>query len=302
MTMFLKAALIHFCYLIIAPFSADAQQSPSESWMQWGKTYPTWVKPIEPFKVIGNIYYVGTQGLSSFLITSSEGHILIDGGLPQNADLIARNIKSLRFDISDVKVLLNSHAHFDHSGGLKALKDKSGARLIASEGDRSALEGGFYLGYEDNNSYAAPPVKVDQVIHDNETVHVGNISITATLTPGHTRGCTSWSMTAVEQKTSYDILFFCGASVAGNSLVPAQYDGIVDDYRRTFEKTREWRPDVLLVNHPFYFNMAEKRAKQIAGNSQAFVDANGFPALIQQLENDFKASLATAHSQQNPAE
>lgn len=302
MTTFLRTALVYFCCLIIAPFSVGAQQSQSAPWDQWSISNPTWVEPMEPFQIIGDIYYVGSKGLSSFLITSGDGHILIDGGLPQNADLIERNINSLGFDIRDVKILLNSHAHFDHSGGLKTLKDKSGAQLIASEGDRSALEGGFYLGFENNRNYTAPPVKVDRTIRDSETVHVGNISLTATLTPGHTKGCTSWSMTAMEQNTPYEVLFFCGASVAGNSLVPAQYDGIVDDYRRTFEKTRDWRPDVLLVNHPFYFNMAKKRAEQIAGNPLAFVDPNEFSVLIQGFENDFKASLATALCQKTPAE
>lgn len=294
MKMFPRAVFTYFCCLIIAPFSAEAQQSQNTPWDQWSISNPTWVEPVEPFRVIGNIYFVGSRGLSSFLITSSKGHILIDGGLPQNANLIAHNIKSLSFDINDVKVLLNSHAHFDHSGGLKALKDMSGARLIASEGDRSALEGGFYLGFENNKNYAAPSVKVDRIIRDKETLHVGDISLTATLTPGHTRGCTSWSMTAMEQNTPYEVLFFCGASVAANSLVPAQYDGIVDDYRRTFEKTRAWRPDVLLVNHPFYFNMDEKRADQVAGNPLAFVDLNEFSMLIQGFERAFEQSYKKA--------
>jgi len=294
MAIFPRAALIYVCCLIVSPFSAGAQQNQSAPWDQWSISNPTWVEAVKPFRIIGNIYYVGSKGLSSFLITSSGGHILIDGGLPQNADLIARNIQSLGFDVSDIIILLNSHAHFDHSGGLNALKGLSGAQLVASEGDRAALEGGFYLGFENNRNFAAPPVKVDRTVRNNETVHVGSISITATLTPGHTKGCTSWNMSAVEQNTAYEVLFFCGASVAGNNLVPAQYDGIVDDYRRTFEKTREWRPDVLLVNHPFYFNMDEKRAEQVAGNPLAFVDPNEFSALIQSFERAFEQSYKQA--------
>lgn len=291
MTLFFKLGLICFWCLIATPFSTAAQEGEPAPWDQWSTAVPAWVEPVEPFRVIGNIYYVGSKGLSSFLVTSDEGHVLIDGGLPQNAELIAHNIHTLGFGIGDVKILLNSHAHFDHSGGLKALKDMSGAQFLASEGDRSALEGGFYLGFEENINYSAPPISVDRIIKDGETVHIGNIALTASLTPGHTRGCTSFSMTASEQGTPYDVLFFCGASVAANRLNPPQYDGIVEDYKYTFDKTLNWQPDVLLVNHPFYFDMAAKRARQIGGDALAFVDKNGFSKLRQVLAHDFEAAL-----------
>ncbi len=295
-----------FSALIIGMFSCSFLLSSTAltkdepaPWEQWAEHNPSWVEKIEPFRVIGNVYFVGSKGLSSFLITSETGHVVIDGGLPQNAPLIIENINELGFDVADVKILLNSHAHFDHSGGLHALKQTSGATLVASEEDCSALEGGFYLGYEDNINYTAPPVKVDQTIGDGETLTTGDIALTAHLTPGHTRGCTSWSMTVQEQKKSYDVLFFCGASVAGNSLVPPQYEGIVEDYKHTFEKTREWRPDVLLVNHPFYFDMIAKRKKQLAGDTFAFVDKGAFPDLMKQFETDFQKSLMNAEKARN---
>lgn len=281
-----------------APLGTTTQsyKTGAPPWMRWGVSYPAWIERIEPFRVIGNIYYVGSKGLSSFLITSDKGHMLIDGGLPQNANLIIENIKELGFDIENVKILLNSHAHFDHSGGLQALKKKSGAQMIANEADRSALEGGFYLGFENNINYTAPPVRVDRLVEDGEVVRLGTTTLTAQLTPGHTRGCTSWTMKAYEEGKPYDVLFFCGATVAGNSLVPPQYEGIVKDYRYTFEKTRNWQPDVLLVNHPFFFNMEEKRARQMDGDTLAFVDRDEFPALISQLEDDFEKSLKKAQA------
>lgn len=268
----------------------------TEPWMQWGEQNPTWVTPFEPFRIIGNIYFVGTEGLSSFLIASPDGHILIDGGLPQNASQVLGSVAKLGFDIKDVKTLLNSHAHFDHSGSLNAIKQASGAKLLASEGDRSALEGGFYLGYEDNINYSAPPVSVDALIKEGDTIAVGKNKLVAHITPGHTRGCTSFSMTVTEGGKDYDVLFFCGATVAGNTLVPEQYEGIVNDYRLTFSMTADWQPDVLLVNHPFFFDMKAKRQRQIAGQPLAFVDGQEFQKFIAHWKAAFEERLEAAQS------
>lgn len=268
-----------------------------QPWDQWSTENPSWVAPVVPYHIIDNIYFVGTEGLSSYLITSADGHILLDGALPQSADMIADNIKTLGFDISDVKILLNTHAHFDHSGGLARLKELSGGQLFASEGDRSALEGGFYLGAEDKIDYSAPPVSVDRTIADGETITLGDIVMTATITPGHTRGCTSWTMEASDGNATYSVLFFGGATVAGNRLIPPQYEGIVADYRKTFEITKNWRPDIFLPNHPFFANMEEKRQQLVAGDPLAFVDRETFPRMISEQGAAFEESLRVAESQ-----
>jgi metallo-beta-lactamase class B len=274
-----------FAVLLLVAGCASSAPPPSP----WAASNPSWVEPFEPFEIADGVYFVGTKGLSSFLITTPEGHFLLDGGMPENAAVIAKNIEALGFSLRDVKYLLNSHAHFDHSGGLAALKKKTGARLVASDGDRSALEGGFYLGSEDDENLNAPPVAVDQSIADGEALILGGVALTARLTPGHTRGCTSWTMTA----GGHDILFFCSASVAANRLVnPPQYEGIVDDYRATFEKTRGWRPDIFLANHPEFFGLEERRARQLGGDEDAFVDREAFPALMTKLEAAFEKSLA----------
>lgn len=268
----------------------------------WGEENPGWTEPYEPFRVIGNIYSVGPCGLGVYLIATHEGHILLDGGLPETVPLIARNIEALGFRLSDVKILLNSHAHFDHSGGLAALKALTGATLIASEGDRSALEGGVYLGSEEDAQMSAPPVAVDETVADGGTASLGGAALTANLTPGHTRGCTSWSMTVEEEGKPYSVLFFCSASVAANRLADPekgpQYEGVVEDYRRTFEKARAMRPDVLLAGHPEFFGMEEKRARQKAGDPLAFVDPEAFPALIARQQADFEKRLAEATAAQ----
>ena len=262
--------------------SATAQSRP-ESWNQ----------PNAPFKVIGNIHYVGTAGLSSFLITTERGHILLDGALPESVPQIQANITALGFQLGDIKYLLNSHAHFDHSGGLAQLKQATRAQLVASEGDRSALEGGFYLGFEDREALKAPPVKVDRAVRDGETLELGGTVLTANLTPGHTRGCTSWSMPVSEAGKTLRVLFFCSSSVAANRLVgPPQYPGIVADYEKTFAKARTLTVDIFLAPHPEFFRMSDKRARLTAQGPNPFIDSQEFGAFITTSEADFRRQLA----------
>jgi metallo-beta-lactamase class B len=260
----------------------------------------SWNRPTEPFHVIGNIYYVGTAGLGSYLIVTPEGHILLDGTTEQGAPLIEKNIAALGFSLRDVRYLLNSHAHFDHSGGLARLKQTTGARLVAAEGDRSALEGGFYLGWQDRHALDAPRVAVDRAIRDGDKVELGDVTMTANVTPGHTRGCTSWSMPVREGDRTYQVLFFCSSSVALNRLVgPPQYPGIVADYERTFARARTMSVDVFLAPHPEMFGMEEKRARLEAGGPNPFVDARAFAAFIASSEADFRRQLAAQQAKQS---
>ncbi|MBX2802797.1 MAG: subclass B3 metallo-beta-lactamase [Myxococcales bacterium] len=254
--------------------------------------FDTWLEPIDPFRILGNVYYVGSAGLGSYLITSDEGHVLLDGGLPENAPMIASSIEALGLSLGDVKWLLNSHAHLDHSGGLAELKRRTGAVLVASEGDRSALEGGHHLGSEDDPMFAMPPVQVDQVLSDEQPVVLGAVSLVPHVTAGHTRGCTSWWHTTEHEGTSYDVMFFCSATVAGNRLVaPEQYPGIAADYEATFERIGTWKPDVFLANHPEFFDMAAKRRALLSGDPLAFVDAESFGPFASKLEQRFRQTL-----------
>jgi metallo-beta-lactamase class B len=252
-----------------------------------------WTTPTPGFRIIDNVYWVGTDGLASYLITTPKGHILIDAGVREDAPLIEKNIAALGFKLTDVKILLNSHAHFDHSGGLAQIKKDSGATLIASAGDRSALEGGFYLGSESNHAFDAPPVKVDAEIADGQTVSLGGVTLTAHLTPGHTRGCTSYGLTVHDGARALNALVFCSATVAANRLVGRpQYPGIVDDYRKTFAVARALRVDVFLAPHPEFFSMAQKRVRMAAGAPNPFIDPTEFPAFIDRAEADFNRQLA----------
>ena len=254
--------------------------------------FPHWYAPTDPFRVIGNLHYVGSAGLAVWFIPTEAGHIVIDGGAPETAAQAIAGIRALGHDPADIAILLNTHAHFDHSGGLAELKAISGAQMIASEGDRTALEGGFYLGSEDDTDLNAPPVAVDRIIVDGETVSHGGVTLTAHLTPGHSRGCTSWTLTVEEAGADYEALIFCSASVAANRLVdPPQYEGIVADYRATFARIADWTPDVFLSNHPEFFGMETKRAALDAGDALAFVEREQFPAFAQRMQTAFETAL-----------
>ncbi|MDZ4375206.1 MAG: metallo-beta-lactamase, partial [Phenylobacterium sp.] len=149
-----------------------------------------WTTPAAPFKIADNLYYVGTAGIGAYLFTTPQGHILVDGAMPGSAKDIEASITKLGFAPSEVKVLLNTHAHFDHAGGLADLKRDTGAKLAAAVGDKAALETGKYPGSEDIKAFDFAPVTVDRVLSDGETVSLGGVVLTAHLTPGHSAGCT----------------------------------------------------------------------------------------------------------------
>jgi len=254
----------------------------------------TWNKPGEAFRIIGNAYYVGTGGLSSYLFETKDGLILLDGALTESVPQIEANIAKLGFKLGDVKIILNSHAHYDHSGGLAQLKKDTGAKFYAMEGDVSALEGGFYLGSETNAAFGAPPVKIDRKLKDGDTVELGGFKLTANLTSGHTRGCTSWGWTAEEGGKSYQALVFCSATVAANRITPpVQYDGIVADYRKTFAKTKTMKVDVFLAPHPEFADIMGKHARQTADpkGPNPFINPAEFRPFIEKAEADFEKTL-----------
>ena len=259
-----------------------------------------WTAPTKPFHVIDSVYYVGTEGISAWIIRTPKGLILLDVGMPDAAPLVEENIKALGFKLSDVKILLNSHAHIDHAGGLAKLKVDTGAMLIASAGDRYALEKGVYEGSEDVHLLDFPAVKVDRLIGDGETVELGGVKLTAVLAPGHTKGCTGYSLPVTDRGVTHQVFFFCSASVAANSLAPnPQYPGIVDDYKRTFAKLKTIKADVLLAPHAEQFDLVAKRAK-LDGPVNPFVREGELQALTQNMEADFTVQLAKQTKQGSP--
>lgn len=251
-----------------------------------------WNDPFPPFKAIGNIYYVGTTGISSWLITTPKGHFLLDGALPQTPPQIIANIHALGFDIRDVKYLLNSHAHFDHAGGLAALQRASGAVMVASAADRRTLEAGR-INYGPTSNISVPPVRVDRVVGDGDTLSLGGVTLTAHMTPGHTPGCTSWSMDVRgDDGTLHHALFHCSTTTGGQALVPESYPGMIAAYRSTFAYFRNAQADVFLGAHANFFDLQGKRARQVAGDANAFVNPGELQKYNAQSEADFDAELA----------
>jgi metallo-beta-lactamase class B len=251
-----------------------------------------WNTPTEPFKMIGNVYYVGTDGLASYLITSPQGHVLVDTVMPESTSLIKTNIEKLGFKITDIKYLLNTHAHIDHTGGLAEMKQASGAQMVAGEADKPLLEGGYYPGAQEVDALKFPPVKVDRTAREGDKVTVGDVTLTARETPGHSPGCTSWEFSVKDGDATRSVLIFCSGTVALNRLVGnPTYSGIVADYRKTFARAKDMKVDVLLAPHPEMYKMAEKRAKLSEGGPNPFVNPGEFNDYAASLEKAFEDAL-----------
>jgi len=252
-----------------------------------------WNTPTGPFRIIDNVYYVGTDGLSSFLIATPQGHILVDTVMPESTSQIKASIEKLGFRVADIKYILNTHAHIDHTGGLAELKQASGAQMIAGEADKPLLEGGYYPGAKEVKELDFPPVKVDRTVREGDTVTLGNVTMTARETPGHSPGCTSWAFNVKDGDATRSVLIFCSGTVALNRLVTnPTYPGIVTDYWKTFARARDMKVDILLAPHPEMFKMPEKRAKLADGTPNPFVNPGEFNAYAATLEKAFEDALA----------
>jgi metallo-beta-lactamase class B len=252
-----------------------------------------WNTPTEPFRVIGNVYYVGTKGIASYLITGPDGNILMDTAMPEATGQIRANIEKLGFKLSDIKLILNTHAHFDHTGGFAELKKETGAQLIAGAADKPLLEGGYYPGQENVAELKFPAVRVDRAVRDGDLVTLGPLSLTAHATPGHSPGCTTWTMDVKEGVEPHKIIFFCSATVALNQLVTnPTYPGIVEDYRSTFKRAALLDGDVFLAPHPEMYGMEEKRAAIGEGKPNPFVKPGEFHAYVATLQTAFEDALA----------
>lgn len=250
-------------------------------------------KPTPPYRVIDNTYSVGTYNNSVFLITTSKGNILLDVGPKDNAETIEKNVQALGFKLIDIKILLNSHAHNDHAGGIAKLKADTGAMLVASEGDRYALEKGVFVGSESNIKLNFTPVKVDKAVKDGESIELGGLKLTAHVTPGHTKGCTSWSWPVRDADGSaHTAIDFCSATVSRNSLVPEQYPGIIADYRSTFATAKSLPGDVFLAPHPEFYGPEAKQAKLGLPGPNPFIDRAGFERLVDYQRDLFEKALA----------
>jgi metallo-beta-lactamase class B len=239
--------------LVFAALSAQAQRPPS------------WTEPVEPFRVVANVHYVGTAELTAFLITTPDGHVLLDAPLEENVPHILGAIRELGFDPADVEILIGSHAHFDHAGGFARIKEATGARLLLSRADAALVEQGGRDDFAFGDRLAFPPAQVDGFVEDGEVVELGGVRLRAVLTPGHTKGGTSWLMDVEEGGETVRVLFANSLSAPGYDLRDNErYPSIMDDYRASFDRLAAIDADVFLASHGSFFRLQQKREEMAA--------------------------------------
>jgi metallo-beta-lactamase class B len=255
----------------------------------------SWTTPTPPHHIIGNIHYVGTLDLASYLITTPEGHILIDTGLEQNADVIIEGILKLKFDPRQIRLLLTTQAHFDHVGAHERIRKRSGAEVVVSAEDRAVLEGGGKGDYHFGPRYYFPSVKADRVVRDGDVVSLGRTSLTARLTPGHTKGTTTWTMVARDRNGRLRHVVFMGSTAVneGVKLVDnREYPMIAGDFERSFRVLRNLPCDIFLAAHASAFEGPRKaEAARGGAGEDAFLDWDGCRAAIDRSQRAFNAEL-----------
>lgn len=284
-----QTAVFSLCALFALRVST-AQAQATEEWRSWNQ-------PVEPFRIAENLYYVGASDIASYLITTSEGHILIDGGFVETAPQIEANISKLGFKVEEVKILLNSHAHFDHAGGLAALKARSGAKLFASAPDATLLESGGKGDFRFGDEGQFPPVVVDRRLADGEAVTLGGATLTARLTPGHTRGATTWTFKA----GSFDVVVVSSASILDYRFVGKEsYPGIAADFERTFAVLEALPVQIFLAPHGGFFDLAGKRERAASGMGlrNPWVDPAGYKAWVARAKDAFLAAVESQKAEE----
>lgn len=264
---------------------------------------PQWNAPLDPFRIFGNTYYVGTAGLSSVLITSggapgARGHILLDGGLPQSAEEIDRHIRRLGFRTEDVRLIVNSHTHYDHAGGIHALQHASGAVVAASPSGAQALRQGTPTTDDPQYGFHGefPRVPKVRVIRDGETLRVGPLGITAHFTPGHTPGSTTWTWQSCEGARCLNIVYADSLNaVVGPGFTYSSDPARVARFRASIAAVGALPCDVIVSVHPDFTDLAGKLARLAAGDADAFVNPQGCREYAESSARLLDRQLAAEH-------
>jgi metallo-beta-lactamase class B len=270
----------------------------------YGSYKAEWTTPIAPFRIADNLYYVGSKDLAAYLIVTPQGDILINSNLETSPPLIQKSIEQLGFHITDVKILLISHAHFDHDAGSAEIKRLSGAKYMVMDADVPTVESGGAKDFAYPGDHY-PTAKVDRILHDGDQVSLGNTVLVAHKTPGHTRGCTTWTMRVQLAGKPRDVVIVGSWNVnEGFRLVdrpgkPASYPRIAADYQHTFVVLNALPCDIFLGAHGLYFDMLAKldRIKSGADNS-VWIDPAGYHAAVAERQHAFETELKR---QQNAA-
>lgn len=268
----LRAVVFLAWFIVLLPVTAGAQGNPD------------WHRAIPGFKIAGNLYYVGTADLAVYLVATPQGNILINGNFKQDVPAMRKSIEGLGFKYADTKIILISHAHGDHDEGVGLIKSDTGARLMVMDADVAAVE---------STAPGRPGAKVDRVLHDRDTVELGGSTLTARLTPGHTPGCTTWTMQVTEGGRTLNAVIVGSPNVnAGYVLVNNRtYPQIAADYVRTFALLKTVPVDLFLGAHGAYFNLKDKLPK-MGGTVNPFIDPAGYRAYVAEREQAFEKELA----------
>jgi metallo-beta-lactamase class B len=255
-----------------------------------------WTEPFPPFRIAGNLYYVGSKGLANYLITTPQGHILINSDLEANVPLIRASVEKLGFKFRDVRILLISHAHWDHNAGSAMIKQITGAKYMVMDADVPVVESGGKADFQYGNTPSSlyPATKVDRLLHDGDEVKLGDAVLVAHLTPGHTKGCTTWTLTVSDGGKTYNAVIIGSPNVnPGYKLVNnVPYPRIAEDYERMFRVLKSLPCDLFLGAHGSYFDLEAKYARMKEGGQNPFVDADGYKKFVAQKEGDFRTELA----------
>jgi len=254
-------------------------------------------QPNEPYRIADNLYYVGASDIASYLITTGSGHVIIDAGYESTVPIVRANVEKLGFKMRDVKYLVNTQAHFDHAAGFARLKALTGAQLWISERDAPVIEAGGrndpVLKSPENHF---PSVKVDRRLHDGDVVRVGDVALTARLTPGHTQGCTTWTFDARDRDRTYRVVVLGGLTILPGTRLTGNpsWPTIETDYLRTFEVLERMPVDIFLGAHRAYYDGAKKaeRLRAAPNGPNPFVDPDGFRALVAGAKKRFTEQIA----------
>lgn len=264
---------------------------------------PSWTTPIAPFRIADNLYYVGSQDLASYLIVTSKGNILINTNLASSPPQIRASVEKLGFHWSDTKILLNSQAHYDHMGGVAEVVRETHAKNMVMEGDASVIETGARTDFlsPSPNILTFAPAPVDRILHDGDTVSLGDVTLTAHKTAGHTRGCTTWTMRShlpgEQAGTMRNIVIVGGVGFWSEYHFiatpghPVSYPGIVQDFQHTFSELRALPCDVFLGAHGGYFDMLTKLKRYPQAGPRVFLDAAGYQKFVADAQENFQKAV-----------
>lgn len=286
---------MHWRFLVFATFSLGvyAQQVLPDN--------ADWHKPFPPFRIVGNIYWVGTYDLSSYLITTPEGNILINTGMPDSVPMILAGVEKLGFKFSDIKILAATHAHADHAAGLAEIKRLTGAKVFMEEADVPVLETGGKADFRfgDDAQTRFEPVQVDRKLKDGDKIALGGTELTVHHHPGHTKGATSFSLNVQDGGRNYRVLIANLGSINPGVRVSGmpKYPNIAQDYARTFHDQKEMQIDIFLASHASQFDLHKKYQPGDPYNPERFVDPQGFKAAVAHLEKIYRDQLQQERSQ-----